>query len=154
MIMIETLAYLQPNFQIPISNHRSNIGAEFGKVEHNNIWLHILQPTWILVLFLAPTTSSHRTMIWGSIVDNVQAIAHNELGYTTLSVAEPRRGVSVGASSCIARSVTEDNVPLGRARAKVPSVACQPKLADVARCWGMDADLSLPSSIQYIFSLS
>jgi hypothetical protein len=44
-------------------------------------------------------------------------MAHNELGYTTLSVAEPRRGVSVGATSCGARSVTEDNVPLGRARA-------------------------------------
>jgi hypothetical protein len=44
-------------------------------------------------------------------------MTHNELGYTTLSVAEPRRGVSVGASSCDARSVTEDNVPLGRARA-------------------------------------
>ncbi len=44
-------------------------------------------------------------------------MAHNELGYTTLSVAEPRRGVSVGASSCRARSVTEDNVPSGRARA-------------------------------------
>jgi len=29
----------------------------------------------------------------------------NELGYTTLSVAESRRGVSVGASSCRARSV-------------------------------------------------
>jgi hypothetical protein len=27
-------------------------------------------------------------------------MSHNELGYTTLSVAEPRRGVSVGASSC------------------------------------------------------
>jgi hypothetical protein len=37
IIMIATLAYLQPNFQIPISNHRSNIGAEFGKVEHNTI---------------------------------------------------------------------------------------------------------------------
>ena len=59
-------------------------------------------------------------------------ITHNELGYTTLSVAEPRRGVSVGAPSCVARSVTEDNVPLGRARAKVPSVACQPKLCGVA----------------------
>jgi len=59
-------------------------------------------------------------------------MTHNELGYTTLSVAEPRRGVSVGASSCDARSVTEDNVPLGRARAKVPSVACQPKLFAVA----------------------
>ncbi len=58
-------------------------------------------------------------------------MSHNELGYTTLSVAEPLRGVSVGASSCKARSVTEDNVPLGRARAKVPSVACQPKLYDV-----------------------
>ncbi len=55
-------------------------------------------------------------------------ISHNELGYTTLSVAEPRRGVSVGASSCRARSVTEDNVPLGRARAWVPSAACQPQL--------------------------
>ncbi len=44
-------------------------------------------------------------------------MAYNELGYTTLSVAEPRRGVSVGAPSCHARSVTEDNVPLGRARA-------------------------------------
>ncbi len=55
-------------------------------------------------------------------------MSHNELGYTTLSVAEPRRGVSVGATSCVARSVTEDNVPLGRARAKVPSVACQPML--------------------------
>ena len=57
--------------------------------------------------------------------------AHNELGYTTLSVAEPRRGVSVGASSCSARSVTEDNVPLGRARAIVPSGACKPKLYEV-----------------------
>jgi hypothetical protein len=55
-------------------------------------------------------------------------MAANELGYTTLSVAEPRRGVSVGAPSCRARSVTEDNVPLGRARAKVPSAACQPQL--------------------------
>ncbi len=55
-------------------------------------------------------------------------MTHNELGYTTLSVAEPHRGVSVGASSCRARSVTEDNVPLGRARAKVPSGACQPQL--------------------------
>ena len=54
----------------------------------------------------------------------------NELGYTTLSVAEPRRGVSVGALFADARSVTEDNVPLGRARAKVPSVACQPQLCD------------------------
>ncbi len=53
-------------------------------------------------------------------------MTHNELGYTTLSVAESRRDVSVGASSCRARSVTEDNVPLGRARAKVPSVACKP----------------------------
>ena len=44
-------------------------------------------------------------------------MAYNELGYTTLSVAEPLRGVSVGAPSCDARSVTEDNVPLGRARA-------------------------------------
>ncbi|GBF52126.1 hypothetical protein LPTSP4_36640, partial [Leptospira ryugenii] len=59
--------------------------------------------------------------------------AYNELGYTTLSVAEPRRGVSVGATSCIARSVTEDNVPLGRARAKVPSGACQPQLYDVTQ---------------------
>ncbi len=59
-------------------------------------------------------------------------MSHNELGYTTLSVAEPRRGVSVGATSCIARSVTEDNVPLGRARAQVPSVACQPQLCAVA----------------------
>ncbi len=55
----------------------------------------------------------------------------NELGYTTLSVAESRRDVSVGAPSCQARSVTEDNVPLGRARAKVPSGACQPQLCDV-----------------------
>ncbi len=55
-------------------------------------------------------------------------MAYNELGYTTLSVAESRRDVSVGAPSCNARSVTEDNVPLGRARAQVPSVACQPKL--------------------------
>ena len=59
-------------------------------------------------------------------------MAANELGYTTLSVAEPRRGVSVGATSCRARSVTEDNVPLGRARAKVPSAACQPQLCGVA----------------------
>ncbi len=59
-------------------------------------------------------------------------MAYNELGYTTLSVAEPLRGVSVGAPSCRARSVTEDNVPSGRARAQVPSVACQPKLCDVA----------------------
>ena len=58
-------------------------------------------------------------------------LAPNELGYTTLSVAEPRRGVSVGATSCDARSVTEDNVPLGRARAQVPSGACQPQLCDV-----------------------
>jgi len=43
--------------------------------------------------------------------------SHNELGYTTLSVAESRRDVSVGAPSCTARSVTEDNVPSGRARA-------------------------------------
>ena len=50
----------------------------------------------------------------------ISTIADNELGYTTLSVAEPRRGVSVGASSCMARSVTEDNVPLGRARAQDP----------------------------------
>jgi len=28
--------------------------------------------------------------------------------------------------------VTEDNVPLGRARAKVPSGACQPQLCGVA----------------------
>ena len=77
MIMIETFAYLQPNFQIPISNHRSNIGAEFGKVEHNTIWLHILQPTWTFLLFLASMNSSHRTMIWGSIVSKVQDIAHN-----------------------------------------------------------------------------
>ncbi len=42
----------------------------------------------------------------------------NELGYTTLSVAEPRRGVSVGTLSCQARNVTEDNVPSGRARAR------------------------------------
>ena len=64
-------------------------------------------------------------------------MTYNELGYTTLSVAEPRRGVSVGASSCSARSVTEDNVPLGRARAQVPSVACQPLLYDVTikRLW-------------------
>ncbi|PJD98033.1 MAG: hypothetical protein CK427_17215 [Leptospira sp.] len=48
-----------------------------------------------------------------------------------MSVAEPRRGVSVGAPSCDARSVTEDNVPLGRARAQVPSVACQPQLVAV-----------------------
>jgi hypothetical protein len=48
---------------------------------------------------------------------NIYRMAYNELGYTTLSVAEPRRGVSVGATSCRARSVTEDNVPLGRARA-------------------------------------
>ena len=61
-----------------------------------------------------------------------RSFSYNELGYTTLSVAEPRRGVSVGASSCRARSVTEDNVPLGRARAKVPSVACQPQLYAVA----------------------
>ncbi len=47
-------------------------------------------------------------------------MAYNELGYTTLSVAEPRRGVSVGAPSCRERSVTEDNVPLGRARAEGP----------------------------------
>ena len=60
--------------------------------------------------------------------DIQEAISYNELGYTTLSVAEPRRGVSVGAPSCDARSVTEDNVPLGRARAKVPSGACQPQL--------------------------
>jgi len=60
-------------------------------------------------------------------------MSHNELGYTTLSVAEPRRGVSVGAPSCRARSVTEDNVPLGRARALVPSGACQPLLCGVAR---------------------
>ncbi len=59
------------------------------------------------------------------------AIAHNELGYTTLSVAESRRDVSVGATSCNARSVTEDNVPLGRARARVPSGACQPQLVAV-----------------------
>jgi len=32
-------------------------------------------------------------------------MAYNELGYTTLSVAEHRRGVSVGAPSCRARSV-------------------------------------------------
>jgi len=38
-------------------------------------------------------------------------MAYNELGYTTLSVAESRRDVSVGAPSCGARSVTEDNVP-------------------------------------------
>ena len=50
----------------------------------------------------------------------LRAMAANESGYTTLSVAESRRDVSVGASSCRARSVTEDNVPLGRARAKVP----------------------------------
>jgi len=55
-------------------------------------------------------------------------MAYNELGYTTLSVAKSRRDVSVGAPSCRARSVTEDNVPLGRARATVPSVACQPQL--------------------------
>ena len=55
-------------------------------------------------------------------------ISYNELGYTTLSVAEPHRGVSVGAPSCDARSVTEDNVPSGRARAQVPSGACQPQL--------------------------
>jgi len=55
-------------------------------------------------------------------------MAYNELGYTTLSVAEPRRGVSVGAPSCKARRVMEDNVPLGRARAIVPSGACQPLL--------------------------
>ena len=57
-------------------------------------------------------------------------MAANELGYTTLSVAESRRDVSVGAPSCIARSVTEDNVPSGRARAIVPSVACQPQLCE------------------------
>ena len=57
-------------------------------------------------------------------------MAHNELGYTTLSGAKSRRDVSVGATSCKARSVTEDNVPLGRARATVPSVACQPQLYD------------------------
>ena len=44
-------------------------------------------------------------------------MAHNELGYTTLSVAESRRDVSVGTLSCQARNVTEDNVPSGRARA-------------------------------------
>ena len=60
-------------------------------------------------------------------------MSYNELGYTTLSVAEPRRGVSVGASSYDARSVTEDNVPLGRARATVPSGACQPQLYEVFR---------------------
>ena len=59
-------------------------------------------------------------------------MAYNELGYTTLSVAESRRDVSVGTLSCQARNVTEDNVPLGRARAQVPSVACQPQLCDVA----------------------
>ncbi len=59
-------------------------------------------------------------------------MSYNELGYTTLSVAESRRDVSVGAPSCLARSVTEDNVPLGRARAEVPSVACQPQLYEVA----------------------
>jgi len=59
-------------------------------------------------------------------------MTYNELGYTTLSVAESRRDVSVGAPSCDARSVTEDNVPLGRARAQVPSGACQPKLYVVA----------------------
>ena len=58
-------------------------------------------------------------------------MTHNELGYTTLSVAESRRDVSFGATSCVARSVTEDNVPLGRARAKVPSGACQPQLCVV-----------------------
>jgi len=39
-----------------------------------------------------------------------RAIAYNELELTTFLVAEPRRGVSVGAPSCRARSVTERNV--------------------------------------------
>ena len=145
--MIATLAYLQPNFQIPISNHRSNIGAEFGKVEHNNIWLHILQPTWTLLLFLASMTSSHRTMIWGSIVDNVQAIAHN--------VKACRRSACPKdlARDCSAIEVTKRNVSKTK-RGLVPKRCGKPLLADVARCWGMDADLSLPSSIQYILSLS
>jgi hypothetical protein len=80
----------------------------------------------------ASSTTPWKKMIEVLFLESVTygAIAHNELGYTTLSVAEPRRGVSVGASSCKARSVTEDNVPSGRARAIVPSVACQPQLCE------------------------
>ncbi len=80
-------------------------------------------------------------------------MTHNELGYTTLSVAESRRDVSVGASSCVARSVTEDNVPLGRARARVPSVACQPQLCVVSYCYVVTLFLSSKSFFSMILDL-
>ncbi len=81
-------------------------------------------------------------------------MAHNELGYTTLSVAEPRRGVSVGASYCNARSVTEDNVPLGQARAKVPSVACKPKLGAVIHFLRLSDMLSFLNLFILLFQFS
>jgi hypothetical protein len=84
--------------------------------------------------------------------DPKATISINELGYTTLSVAESRRDVSVGASSCIARSVTEDNVPLGRARAEVPSVACQPQLYAVARNTNLDSIITLLTNSSSSFS--
>ncbi len=87
-----------------------------------------------LIICTIPKNISNRDMSnsFFLFLEDFLAISYNELGYTTLSVAESRRDVSVGAPSCIARSVTEDNVPLGRARARVPSAACQPKLVVVA----------------------
>ena len=58
-------------------------------------------------------------------------MAYNELGYATLSVAEPRRGVSVGALFAEAKKRDGGQCAVGRARAKVPSVACQPQLVAV-----------------------
>ena len=58
-------------------------------------------------------------------------MSHNELGYTTLSVAESHRDVSVGASSCVSKKRDGGQCAVGRARAKVPSGACQPQLCEV-----------------------
>ena len=58
-------------------------------------------------------------------------MAYNELGKTKLPVAEPRRGVSVGASSCRARSVTEGNLPQAERGRESRSDASLPQLCEV-----------------------